>query len=41
MAGMSIGDLARKTDVKVANIRFYEDSGLLPKPARREGNPAM
>ena len=37
MAGMSIGDLARKTDVKVANIRFYEDSGLLPKPARREG----
>ena len=37
MAGMSIGDLARKTDVKVANIRFYEESGLLPLPSRREG----
>ena len=37
MAGMSIGGLARKTDMKVANIRFYEESGLLPPPARREG----
>lgn len=37
MAGMSIGELACKTDVKVANIRFYEESGLLPPPARREG----
>ena len=37
MAGMSIGTLAGKTYVKVANIRFYEEIGILPRPARREG----
>lgn len=37
MAGMGIGEIARRTDVKVANIRFYEESGLLPPASRREG----
>ena len=36
MAGMSIGELARRTGVRVPNIRFYEDKGLLPAPARRQ-----
>jgi DNA-binding transcriptional MerR regulator len=29
-----IGDLARRTGTKVNTIRFYEESGLLPHPAR-------
>lgn len=37
MTGIGIGELARRTDVKVANIRFYEESGLSPLAARREG----
>lgn len=36
MVGMSIGELARRTGVRVPNIRFYEDKGLLPAPARRQ-----
>ena len=36
MAGISIGELARRTGVRVANIRFYEEKGLLPSPARRQ-----
>lgn len=31
---LMIGDLARKTGTKVNTIRFYEDVGLLPQPAR-------
>ena len=31
---LMIGDLARITDTKVNTIRFYEEVGLLPKPAR-------
>lgn len=31
---LMIGDLARKTGTKVNTIRFYEDVGLLPTPAR-------
>ncbi len=34
----SIGDLSRHTGVKVSTIRFYEEKGLLPKPARTAGN---
>ena len=34
----SIGDLSRRTQVKVPTIRFYEDKGLLPKPERTAGN---
>lgn len=34
----SIGELSRRTGVKVPTIRFYEDKGLLPKPQRTAGN---
>jgi DNA-binding transcriptional MerR regulator len=33
----SIGELGRRTGTKVNTIRFYEDIGLLPKPARTGG----
>ena len=35
---MAIGDLSRKTGVKVPTIRYYEGMGLLPAPPRSEGN---
>jgi Cu(I)-responsive transcriptional regulator len=35
---MAIGDLSRKTGVKVPTIRYYEGIGLLPAPPRSEGN---
>ena len=31
---LSIGDLARKTGVKVVTVRYYERIGLLPTPVR-------
>ncbi|WP_354487763.1 MerR family transcriptional regulator [Mesorhizobium robiniae] len=33
----SIGELARRTEVKVPTIRYYEQIGLLPPPPRTEG----
>jgi DNA-binding transcriptional MerR regulator len=33
-----IGEVARQTGIKVPTIRFYEQIGLLPAPARSEGN---
>lgn len=33
----SIGELARRTNVKVPTIRYYEQIGLLPPPPRTEG----
>ena len=33
-AGMLIGELAAKTGVPARTIRFYEDKGVLPNPAR-------
>ena len=33
-----IGDLAARLSVPVETIRYYEREGLLPKPARSEGN---
>lgn len=33
-----IGQLSRKTGVKVPTIRYYEGVGLLPQPSRSEGN---
>jgi DNA-binding transcriptional MerR regulator len=33
-ASVTIGKLARLTDVKVPTIRFYEQIGLLPEPDR-------
>lgn len=35
---LSIGALARETDVNVRTIRYYEAAGLLPAPARTAGN---
>ncbi len=35
---LSIGDLSRKTGVKVPTIRYYEQMGLIEAPIRSEGN---
>ncbi|MEZ2354242.1 helix-turn-helix domain-containing protein [Caballeronia sp. RCC_10] len=35
---LTIGHLAKATGTKVETIRFYEKTGLLPEPARTEGN---
>jgi DNA-binding transcriptional MerR regulator len=35
---MTIGDLARESDVKIVTIRYYEQAGLMPVPLRTEGN---
>lgn len=35
---MKIGELAKLTDCHVETIRYYEREGLLPAPARSEGN---
>jgi DNA-binding transcriptional MerR regulator len=34
---ISIGDLARRAEVKVPTIRYYEQIGLLPLPQRTQG----
>ncbi len=34
----SIGELSRRTGVKVPTIRYYEKEGLLEEPVRTEGN---
>jgi MerR family transcriptional regulator, mercuric resistance operon regulatory protein len=36
-ASLQIGQVARKTGLSVDAIRFYEKSGLLPRPARTQG----
>lgn len=35
---MKIGDLARETGTVVETVRYYEKIGLLPEPARTDGN---
>lgn len=35
---MKIGELAHATDTQVETVRFYEKQGLLPEPARSDGN---
>ena len=35
---MKIGELAKGAGVDVQTVRFYESEGLLPEPARSEGN---
>ncbi len=35
MAGLKIGEVARRTGLPVDTIRYYERSGLLPAPSRR------
>ena len=34
----SIGDLSKRTNVKVPTIRYYEEMGLLAAPERTQGN---
>jgi DNA-binding transcriptional MerR regulator len=34
---ISIGELSRRTGVKVPTIRYYESIALMPSPARSEG----
>jgi len=34
---ISIGELSRRSGVKVPTIRYYEEVGLLPPPPRTEG----
>ena len=34
---VSIGELSRRTGVKVPTIRYYEQVGLMPAPPRTEG----
>ena len=34
----SIGDMAKTGNCKVQTVRYYEDIGLLPAPARSAGN---
>jgi len=38
MARLTIGELAKRTATKVETVRYYERIGLLPAPARTEGN---
>ena len=38
MSALSIGKLAKAADVKVPTIRFYEQIGLLPEPARADND---
>src|SRR4029450_828589 len=35
---MRIGEVAQATDTSIETIRYYEREGLLPAPARTEGN---
>ena len=35
---MKIGELAQRADCQTVTIRYYEREGLLPPPARSEGN---
>lgn len=37
MKEYSIGQMSRRTGVKVTTIRYYESRGLIPTPARTEG----
>lgn len=34
----TIGELSRRTGVKVPTIRYYEQTGLIDEPGRTEGN---
>ncbi|MBA4793443.1 MAG: helix-turn-helix domain-containing protein [Phenylobacterium sp.] len=38
MPALTIGKLAKATDVKVPTIRFYEQIGLLPEPDRTDSD---
>lgn len=38
MAILSIGELSKRTGVKVVTIRYYEKIGLIDTPSRTDGN---
>lgn len=38
MSSLTIGKLSKAADVKIPTIRFYEQIGLLPEPARTESD---
>ncbi|MFM9847368.1 MAG: MerR family transcriptional regulator [Hyphomicrobiaceae bacterium] len=38
MTGYPIGEIAKRADVKVPTIRYYEQIGLLPAPPRSRAN---
>ncbi|MEE9139476.1 MAG: heavy metal-responsive transcriptional regulator [Alphaproteobacteria bacterium] len=38
MKALTVGDVARKTGVNVATLRYYERRGLIPRPARTASN---
>lgn len=38
MKTLSIGQLAKATEVKIPTIRFYEEIGLLPSPLRTQSD---
>lgn len=40
-APFTIGRLARASDCKVQTIRYYEQIGLMPEPARSAGNQRL
>jgi hypothetical protein len=37
LSGVTTGEAARQSGVKVPMIRYYEEIGLLPRPRRSEG----
>jgi len=37
MEGITIGEVARRTNVRASAIRYYEQVGLLPEPVRLHG----
>ncbi len=37
MQMLSIGEVARRTGIRPSAIRYYENAGILPKPARSSG----
>ena len=37
MDDMAIGEVARRTGVPATTLRYYEDEGVLPRAARRNG----
>jgi len=36
--GISIGEVATATGIKIVTVRYYEQIGLVPAPSRTEGN---
>ena len=35
MKNITIGKLAKKAEVNIETVRYYERRGLMPKPSRR------